>query len=141
MVHALRREFEAAAGDPMTQRTYAVFFEVLRTMLTAGVTVVAEAAYQDRLWRMGLEPLTALAQLRIVHCHVDPAIGRERRDAAHEAGGAGPHARIIGEGVEDWKRAYASFDRLSMPAPSIDVDTTHGYAPDLAEIVAFVNRI
>ena len=35
--------------------------------------------------------------------------------------------------------AYAEFDRLSLPVPSLDVDTTHGYVPDLASIVAFVN--
>ena len=96
--------------------------------------------FQDRLWRIGLEPLTSLAQLRIVQCKVDPAVGRERRDVAHETSGARAHARIIGESVEDWAAAYASFDRLSIPAPSIDIDTTDGYVPGLAEIAAFVLR-
>jgi predicted kinase len=140
MVHAYGREFEAAAGDPLTQRTFATFFDALRTFLSNGVTVVAEAQYQDRLWRIGLEPLTSLAHLRVVHCKVDPAVGRQRRDAAHETGGANAHARIIGDDVEDWARAYASFDRLSVAAPSIEVDTTDGYAPGLAEIAAFVRR-
>jgi predicted kinase len=140
MVHTQGGEFEPAAGDPLTQRTFAVFFEVLRALLAAGVSVVAEASWQDRLWRSGLEPLTPLADLRIVQCKVDPAVGRERRDAAHKAGEAKAHARIIGDDVEDWTEAYASFDRLSMPAPSIDVDTTDGYAPALEEIVSFVSR-
>ena len=35
---------------------------------------------------------------------------------------------------------YASFERISIPAPSIVVDTTDGYAPKLAEIVNFINR-
>ena len=54
MVHAHRGEFEAASGDPLTQRTFPLFFDVLRLLLEGGVTVVAEAAFQDRLWREGL---------------------------------------------------------------------------------------
>ena len=37
-------------------------------------------------------------------------------------------------------RIRAEFERLSIPAPSIDVDTTDGYEPDLADIVDFINR-
>jgi predicted kinase len=140
MVHAQGGGFEAAPGDPLTQRTLPLFFDVLRMLLTAGVTVVAEAAFQDRLWRPGLEPLAELAQLRIVQCTVDPAVARERHRSAVDARGRSAHAQIIGKGIEDWERAYASFERISVSAPSIDVDTTDGYAPDLAEILDFVNR-
>jgi predicted kinase len=139
MVHAHRGEFEAAAGDPLTVRAFGVFFDVLRLLLAGGATVVAEAAFQDRLWRQGLEPLAELAQLRIVQCHADPKVGRERRQAEIEAGGRKAHAKIIGDEPEDWERAYAAFERLSLPAPSIDVDTTDGFSPDLPEIVGFVN--
>ena len=139
MVHAYGAGFEPAAGDPLTRPTLAVFFEALRLMITAEVTVVAEANFQDQLWRSGLEPLADLARLRIVQCHVDPALARERREAAAEEGSRRFHARIIGEEIEDWEEAFASFDRVSIPAPSIDVDTTHGYAPDLQEIVRFIN--
>jgi predicted kinase len=136
MVHAHGGEFEAAAGDPLTQRAFPLFFDVLRLLLAGGVTVVAEASFQDRLWRSGLEPLTELAQLRIVQCAVDPAVARARRDAGHQ-GGRTAHARIIGDEVEDWERAIASFERLSIDAPSFDIDTTDGYTPGFDEVVAF----
>jgi predicted kinase len=139
MVHAAGEGFRPAAGDALTQRTLPVFFDILETLLTAGVTTVAEAAFQDRLWRHGLEPLLGQARLRIVQCHADPVLGRERRRDAVE-GGRGAHATIIGDEVEDWRRAYAEFDRLSLPAPSLDVDTTDGYAPGVDAIVAFVNE-
>ena len=140
MVHAHGGDFEPAAGDPLTARTLTAFFDVLRVLVDAGSTVVAEAAFQDGLGRHGLEPLVALGDLRVVQCHADPAVGRERRRAAHDAGAGKAHARIIGEDVEDWQRAYESFERLSLEAPSIDVDATDGYAPSLVEIVAFVER-
>jgi predicted kinase len=136
MVHALGEPFEPAAGDPLTQRTFALFFEVLRVLVAAEVTVVAEAAFQDRLWRQGLEPLRELAELRIVQCHVDPAVALERHDRRERPA----HGRIIGSELDEWRRAFASFERLSLPAPSIDVDATDGYVPDLAAIVEFVAR-
>jgi predicted kinase len=140
MVHAHGGEFQAAASDPLTQRTLPFFFSVLRLLLEADVTVVAEAAFQDRLWRPGLEPLAELAELRIVQCRVDAVVAHQRYEQLLAAGGRAAHASIVGADLEDWRRAYASFDRVSVPAPSLDVDTTDGYAPGLAEIVAFVNR-
>ena len=139
-MHACGSAFEAAAGDPLTQRTLPLFFDVVRLLLAGGVTVVAEAAFQDRLWTQGLEPLADLAHLRVVQTHVDPAVAWDRYRAADRAGGRPAHARIIGAGLDEWTRAYASFERLSIAAPSIDVDTTEGYEPDLAELVGFVGR-
>ncbi len=140
MVHAHGGEFQAAAGDPLTQRTFPLFFDVLRVLLDGGVTVVAEAAFQDRMWRQGLEPLAELARLQIVQCHVDATVAYERYQRRLAAGGRKAHGTIIGTEPDDWERAYESFDRVSAAAPSIDVDTTDGYSPGLAEIVAFVNQ-
>ena len=139
MVHASGTDFEPAAGDDLNQPTLRVFFDALRLMVMAEVTVVAEANFQDRLWRSGLEPLTELARLRVVQCHVDPAIARDRREAAADAGSGRFHARIIGDTVEDWEESFASFERLSLAAPSVDVDTSHGFAPEIGEILRFVN--
>ncbi len=143
MVHAEGGDFQGARGDPLTQRTSPVFFDVLGVLLAAKVTVVAEAAFQDRLWRQGLEPLVDLARLRIVQCRVDAAVSLERaarRSAADEAHRSAHGDSPIGTGIEEWQQALASFGRVSIPAPSIDVDTTDGYAPDIAEIVDFIDR-
>src|SRR5918992_3313752 len=61
MVHAEGGDFQPAPGDPLTRRTFATFFDVLRLLLDADVSVVAEAAFQDRLSRHGLEPLSERA--------------------------------------------------------------------------------
>ena len=46
----------------------------------------------------------------------------------------------LGKEIDEWSQAFASFERVSIAAPAIDVDTTDGYAPTLGEIVDFVNR-
>ncbi len=60
-------DFVAGPGDELTMRTLPVFFGVLDLLLRAGVTTVAEAAFQDRVWRPRLEALGGLASIRIVH--------------------------------------------------------------------------
>jgi predicted kinase len=137
MVHAFGSGYQAGPGDPLTMRTLPVFFDVLRLLATAGVTVVAEAAFQDARWREGIEPLSGLVQFRIVQCTVDDDVARERLArlrAAHGDRSPGALKALAGGSP------FADFDRLSLPVPSIVVDTTDGYAPDLPAIVEFVNR-
>ena len=126
MVHAHGPGFEAAPGDPLTERTFPLFFDVLRTLLEGDVTVVAEAAFQDPTWRKGLEPLIELAELRVVHCFVDSSLASDR---AARRGKRPAHADGMGLGLP--------FEPLSL-GPSFEVDTTNGYKPDLEAIIDFV---
>jgi predicted kinase len=129
MVQAAPPGFEAAPGDPLTLRTLPTFFGVLRLLLEAGVTTVAEAAFQDHVWRPNLLPLLEVAELRIVQCSVAPdvALARRLRRTATE-----PTRRAHADG-----HVPESFRRLALDAPSVWVDTTDGYAPTLEEIAAF----
>jgi predicted kinase len=77
--------FVPAPGDELSVGTLPVFFAVLELLLRAGVTTVAEAAFQDHVWRPRLEPLSGLARLRIVHCMAGDEVAfgrvlRRRRD-------------------------------------------------------------
>jgi predicted kinase len=137
MVHAVGPGFEPTASDPLTTRTVEVFFEVIGVLVDDEVSLVAEAAYQDRLWRHGLEPLLERACLRIVHCEVEAAVAWARanqRTAPRTAHAVGAHVHDL----EAWTELFTSFERLSIDAPSLSVDTTEGYTPSLGEIVAFV---
>jgi predicted kinase len=137
MVHATPG-FTGSAGDDLTMRTLPVFFEVIGLLLKAGVTTVAEAAFQDHVWRPRLTPFLTLARVRIVRCVVDPevAFGRIlRRSAdngarrAHDDPGAADRAVFL--------RRLREFSPVNLGVPSIEVDTTSGYRPGLADIIAF----
>jgi predicted kinase len=132
--------FVPGPADELTARTLPTFFGVLELLLRAGVTTVAEAAFQDRLWRPGLEPLRGLARIRTVHSTVDAEVAFRRsmqRSAenplrlAHTDPGPQDAAGYLGR--------HHAFDRVSVGAPWIEVDTTDGYRPVLDQIVAFIN--
>lgn len=143
MAHAAGLGFQGAPGDPLTQRTLPLFFEVLRVLVAGGVTVVAEAAFQDERWRAGLAPLEGLCELRIVRCNVDAAVAFAR--AANRASARAAHARAhgdstIGKDAAAWAAAAGSFEDISLPVPRLEVDTADGYEPPLSDVLAFVNR-
>jgi predicted kinase len=127
--------FVPGPGDDLTARTLPVFFSVLELLLRAGVTTVAEAAFQDRVWRPRLAPLLPLARLRIVHCTVDAGVAFERT-ARRAADDLVRRAHEEPDQAERLRR-HAAFDRVRLDAPSLEVDTTDGYRPSLAEIAAF----
>jgi predicted kinase len=122
-------DFAPAPGDPLTVRTFEVFFDALRLLLDAGVTVIGEASFQDHVWRRGLTGIDA--ELRILECTTDAAsiaartADRYRADTAHARAHVYPDPRTTWTG-------------LSMP--KLVVDTTEGYRPGLDELVAFALR-
>jgi len=130
--------FVPGEGDELTMRALPVFFGVLWLLLDAGVTTVAEAAFQDRVWRPHLVPLRPLARLRVVHCAADPAVAFERivrRQAGDGTRRAHPDPGANGR--DAFLERLRAFDRVRLDVPSLEVDTTSGYRPGLAEIAAF----
>lgn len=141
MVHA-RPGFSPGAGiaDELSRQTLPAFFSVLELLLRAGVTTVAEAAFQDRLWRPGLEPLCGLARIRIVHCTVQADMAFKR---SLQRGAENPlrraHADPRSCDADGFIRRHHAFDRVALDAPWIEVDTADGYRPALEQVVAFIN--
>jgi predicted kinase len=136
MVHS-EPGFTPATGDLLTQRTVVVFFDVVRLLVERGVTVVAEAAFQDHIWAPNLASMTGLAELRVVQCHADAAVAWQRIAARAESRAA--HAdTALRAAYESGEGYFEAFRRLAIEAPSIDVDTTAGYDPPIDEVVALL---
>ncbi len=140
MVHTTG-DFVPSPGDELTMRTLPTFFEVLRVLVAAGVTTVADAAFQDKVWRPHLQPLTRLADLRVIHCHVPAgtAYARiRRRQAENPTRRAHVDTPLADPQVQT--AAHNGFDRVRLDVPELEVDTSDGYRPSLDEIVAFASN-
>ncbi|MFJ6783822.1 AAA family ATPase [Streptomyces yangpuensis] len=126
--------------DPLNIPAMQAFFETLGVLLHAGVTVVAEAAYQDRLWRPGLEPLMKVADLRIIRCMTPTAAIIDRiADRAESDRHRAAHAdRRLLTDISTGVYSPDQFEDISLDAPTLLVDTSDGYRPDTAAIGAFV---
>jgi len=136
MVHAIGD----VAGDDFNLRTLPAFFQVLELLLGAGVTTVAEAAFQDRIWRPRLQPLRGVADVRIVHCQVTAETARDRIQRRLDANPTRrAHADIHLVARQAHTTGHDSFHRVQLDVPEIEVDTSGGYRPTLDEIVAFVD--
>ena len=132
--------FVPGPGDDLTMQTQPAFFGVLELLLTAGVTTVAEAAFQDRIWRPRLAPLLPLSRLLIVHCTVAPEAAFQRIVRRGETSTVrAAHADPGPDDAADYIRRHLAFDRVSLDAPRIEVDTTSGYRPGIDQVVAFIN--
>jgi len=141
MVHATwgpaAAGFVPRPGDELTARTLPVFFGVLELLVRAGVTTVAEAAFQDHVWRPRLEPLLDLARLRIVNCVVDPDLALRR---IWQRARENPLRRAHADPAPERPSGPPAFTRISLDVPTLEVDTADGYRPGLDQVVAFVNR-
>ncbi|WP_433010255.1 AAA family ATPase [Kribbella sp. CA-294648] len=139
MVHA-NPGFVPGPGDPLTMRTLTTFFDVIGLLIGRGSSVVAEAAFQDHVWRPGLTPFLGLAELRIIHCAVPAEIAHDRI-ATRAAENTLRKAHEDGHRSADtWRRSHDSFNPISLPVPTITVDTSDGYRPGLPELVRFLER-
>ncbi|WP_019868675.1 AAA family ATPase [Salinispora oceanensis] len=130
--------FTAGADDALALRTLPTFFGVLELLLRAGVTTVAEAAFQDRLWRPGLQPLGEVAELRVLHCVVDASTAWTRIQQRWESNPL-RRAHTDLQDPTDHPLRHTNFARVALDAPFLEVDTTDGYQPPLPEIVSFVD--
>ncbi|NMO51729.1 ATP-binding protein [Actinoplanes sp. TBRC 11911] len=122
------REGIVHAGTPDRDllHTYRTFVDTVSGLVRAGVTVVAEAAFQNGLWR----PLLELpASVRVIRCVVTPDIARERVAARGERA-AHPGRPVA---ADTWRPISGDFATLL-------VDTDHGYSPGIDDIVQFAAR-
>lgn len=129
----------AASGDELNLRTLEVFFKQIGESVRSGTDLVAEAAFQDRLWRPNLEPLTGQAEIRVIRCVVDPDVARLRiiRRAAEEPTRTAHADEELLARIDRGERLIESWVPIALDLPGMHVDTTAGWNPSLDRIVDF----
>ena len=119
------------SSHEITRAAFEAFFAAIELLVRRGVSVVAEAGFQQSRWAPKLEPLLPLCDLRIVLCETSAELA---------------HARMLTRELADPSRGryhpvgplQTEFVPPDLPVPTLRVDTSDGYRPGLPEIVAFV---
>ncbi|MFI0420748.1 AAA family ATPase [Spongiactinospora sp. 9N601] len=128
--------YQAGGDDPLNLSALRAFFGVLETLVRSGVTTVAEAAFQDRLWTPHLRPLTTHADLRIIRCTIEAATARAGLDPHRAA-----HAdQDLLDAIAAGRHSLDDFVDIRMDVPLLTVDTSDGYQPGIGDIAAFVTQ-
>ena len=141
LVHA-EGGIKPAWGGPISTRTLQAFYKTVQDLLTAGVTVVAEASFMRDRSEQDLLPLTTIARPRMLHCTISPELAHERfvRRAAEDARTrvSHPDAEFI-KALEEGALSFEDFGPLELSIPILTVDTTSGYDPSMESMLEFIN--
>src|ERR1041385_7917637 len=65
-------------GKDINRRLYDIFFETVDFVVSKGVSIVIEAAFQHAAWFPKLTHLAGVASVSIVVCTIDPTLARSR---------------------------------------------------------------
>lgn len=138
-------------ADQLNLKALEAFFQRIGEFISSGTNLVAEAAFQDRLWRPNLEPLirngdgdsdadeNGLVRIRVVRCIVDPEVARLRiiRRVAEEPSRAVHADEELLRRIAEGERPIESWVPIALDVPCLIVDTTEGWNPPLSRIAEF----
>jgi predicted kinase len=117
-----------------------VFYSTIDHLLDHGVSLIADLSFRRGLGEAQLLARSARCRLVNLHCEVPTELAHARFVARQKrrptTGGVDKVAAEMQDGTFDW----AVFEPLEIAIPRLIVDTRDGYAPDLAQIVAFCLR-
>jgi predicted kinase len=130
----------ASLGPDLNRRLYDIFFETVDVVVSKGVSVVIEAAFQHQVWLPKLTHLASIASVAIIVCTIQPQLARSRwvervlADSTRE--------RFHGDNPVDAANDSShmltgNYDPPVMDLPTLTVDTTYGYNPTLEQIAFF----
>jgi len=128
------------AGEPgadLQRRATDAFFDALALLLGRGVTVVAEAAFQHKVWAPRLEPLRAVARVRVVLCELDPELALARRAARGLGDPSRARYHPEAAGRDQPAENTGGYEPPRLEVPTLRVDTSEGYRPAFEAIVEF----
>ena|SRR5437867_3218560 len=120
-------------------------------LLEAGVGTIVEANFWRGLCEGELAPLVARARAVRVHCQANRELlirrqlARAQGEAARHTGHvahtpAAPLVALLDRPDELASAPWPDYDPPDLDTPLLVVDTTDGYAPDVPEIVAWIER-
>lgn len=114
-----------------------VFFDTLMFLIDHGISVIAEAAFQHRVWLEMLRPFLDKAQVVMLICRVDRKTALKRfvqrglKDGRWEYFHGDKGVDLARKGILPEVSAYQEPD---IDVPAFYIDTAEEYVPPLAEL-------
>lgn len=121
-------------GGTLAWDVYETFFATIELLLRNHVTLVAEAAFQHKLWAPKLEPLREHARIRIVLCQLDAQLAYARAEQRRQSDKIQDrfHNPLL-----DPSKQTTNYAPPHLDLPILIVDTSNHYEPSYADILNF----
>lgn len=120
---------------------YETFFETIELLLSKKISLVVEAAFQDKLWRPKLLSLLEIATIKIIICKTGNDLIKAR--FANRLSNDPGRERFHGDQSLNAEQIAALIDHykpVNLEVPTLEVDTTQDYDPDLSAIINFIRK-
>lgn len=121
---------------------YESFFEVAGLLLSKGISVIIEAAFQHKLWKPKLSDLSARAEIKIIICTTSSELAKSRfkdrlkNDPEREK----YHGDSSLYSTKKQNKKQEKYEPVKMSFPVLEVDTSDDYSPGLKEIIRFIRQ-
>jgi len=114
-----------------------IFFDTLRVLIESNVSLIAEAAFQHKIWSFMLEPFLDKARIYLLICRVDAKTaqdryirrGLENRSREYFHGDTG--VDMARKGME---LTVSPYEEPRIDVPTFFVETSGTYAPPIQEL-------
>ena len=140
--HTFNHDLAIASKATVTAMAFDAFFTAIQLLLSAQVSVVAEAAFQNTKWRQGLAAINAdgIAAMKIIQCVIDPAFARQRVLDRRNGLETPSSRRAAQTRIRELGRIDQDFTPVSLPASTLIVKTIDGYEPSIEQVLAFIRE-
>ena len=131
---------DVSGSERLGRAAYAAMFALAAETLVAGQGVIVESNFRRGSSEREIRGIGARPDnVRLVHCSAAPGVVTDRYRSRFAAGKRHPvhldEARV--DALEE-DLASGRYEPIALGCPTLVVDTTAGYHPDLDAIVAFV---
>jgi hypothetical protein len=130
---------DRAASRQIGRASYDLLFDIAASLVDASVGVIVESNFRRGLSELDIRPLVQRASAVLLHCRTahDETVRRYLNRATHEERHAGHFDDVaVADLVQDL--AAGKYEPLDLDVPTLVIDTTDGYSPDLTQIGRFV---
>ena len=118
------------------KKVFNTFFNIIEQLLDNDITIIAEAAFQHKLWIQKYDILKQKSNIKVIICRIDPKFANKRylerkeRDPLREYFHGDPVISIEND---------EPYENIKIPEPTLEVETTDNYNPNLSRIKSFIN--
>ncbi|QHT61218.1 AAA family ATPase [Paenibacillus lycopersici] len=135
-VHTFARR-HSELPEESNLRATEIFFDTLMGLIANQVSVIAEAAFQHRIWSTRLEPFMGKAQVKLCLCKVD---GKVALDRFVRRGLDNPLREYFhgDKGIDMARKGMAPcvspYEEPRLDVPTFAIDTSGEYSPSIKEL-------